>query len=217
MDKHELSKFAQLMAATGVIYDKDLPEAAIELYWQSLRHFSYSAVAQALQAHRDAPDGGQFMPKPADIIRLLQGSGQDRGLRAWTKVEKAIAAIGSYSSVVFDDVLIHAVLEDMGGWIRLCHTSTTQLTFSSIEFQKRYQGFLTHPPKRHPKILVGQIALENARNGYGVAEPALIGDAQQARLVMETGGGPSLTVHAPNHPQHAATPVKKYLAQAATS
>jgi len=217
MDKRELTQFAKLMAATGVIHGKDLPEAAIELYWQSLRHFSYAAVEQALQAHRDNPDGGQFMPKPADIIRLLTGSSQDRALSAWTTVEKAIAAIGSYESVVFDDALIHAVLDDMGGWITLCQTTTAQLKFSSIEFQKRYQGFLNFPPKRHPKVLKGRIEAENTCNGYAVPSPKLIGDEDQARLVMSTGGGRALTVHEYSSTHHAATPVTKYLSQAATS
>jgi len=115
MQKCELTKFASLMTATALTHNRDFPESAVELYWQSLKQFSYAQVEQALQAHQNNPDGGEFMPKPADIRRLLQGSGQERALSAWTKVEKSIANIGGYESVVFDDVLIHAVLEDMGG------------------------------------------------------------------------------------------------------
>jgi len=217
MKKCELTKFASLITATAVIHNRDFPGSAVELYWQSLKQFSYAQVEQALKAHRENPDGGQFMPQIADIRRLLQGSGQERALSAWTKVEKAIANIGSYESVVFDDVLIHAVLEDMGGWIKLCQTTTAQLKFSGIEFQKRYQGFLNFPPKRHPKVLKGQIEAENAQSGYTVPSPMLIGDESQARLVMSTGGGRALTVHEYNSPHHAATPVTKYLPQAATS
>jgi len=99
----------------------------------------------------------------------------------------------------------------------LCKTTTAQLNFSAHEFQKRYQGFLTQPPKRHPKILVGRIEMENARSGYAVPSPKLVGDESQARLVMSSGGGRTLTVHDLDRPQHSATLVTKYLPQAATS
>jgi len=135
MKKHELNKFAQLMAITRARYNKNLPQAVIEDYWQALQRFDFAAVKHALQTHRDNPDGGQFLPTPADIIRLLEGSGEDRALIAWAKVDKAIPIIGSYTSVVFDDCLIHAVIEDMGGWIKLCKTTTEQLTFSGLEYR----------------------------------------------------------------------------------
>jgi len=99
----------------------------------------------------------------------------------------------------------------------LCKTTTAQLKFSAHEFQKRYQGFLNFPPARHPKVLKGRIEAENARSGYAVPSPKLIGDESQARLVMNSGGGRTLAVHNLDHPQHSATPVTKYLPQTAAS
>ena len=63
MKKCELTKFASLITATAVIHNRDFPESAVELYWQSLKQFSYEQVEQALKAHRESPDGGQFMPQ----------------------------------------------------------------------------------------------------------------------------------------------------------
>jgi len=217
MNTNEKPDFAELLTGIAGVNNKIFSKSMVDVYWRSLKSYSWADVQRAFQAHIDNPDGGEFMPKPADIRRLLEGSGQDRALSAWTKIEKAITDIGSYESVVFDDALIHAVLEDMGGWISLCNTTTAQLKFSSIEFQKRYQGFLNFPPKRHPKVLKGRIEAQNAQSGYAVPSPKLIGDEGLARLVMSTGGGRALTVHDLDHPQHAANPVTKYLPQMVAS
>jgi len=60
------------------------------------------------------------MPKPADIIRAIKGNSQTQSLQAWSKVEDAIRLVGPYRSVVFDDLAIHGVLQEMGGWVKLC-------------------------------------------------------------------------------------------------
>ena len=60
------------------------------------------AVADALNRHAVNPDNGQFLPKPADIVRLINGNTVDRALVAWSTVERAIRSTGPYQSVVFD-------------------------------------------------------------------------------------------------------------------
>jgi hypothetical protein len=53
------------------------------------------------------------MPKPADIVRNLQGTASDRSLIAWGKLLEAMRRVGAYRSVAFDDGAIHAAVEDM--------------------------------------------------------------------------------------------------------
>lgn len=195
MNNHEQPSFIELLTGMAAVHNKNLSKAVIDIYWQALARFTLADVKHALQTHVNHPDGGQFFPKPADIIRLLEGSGSDKASTAWAKVEKAIARIGSYSSVVFDDSLIHAVIEDMGGWIKLCEKTAEKLSFNGLEFQKRYQGFLTTPPKRHPKVLKGRVEADNARNGHKVPPPIFVGDKIKARKVQAGGGGRSLEIH----------------------
>jgi len=45
-----------------------------------------------------------------------------------------------YASV-FDDVLIHVVIEDMGGW-KDCAIDDKQQPFVAKEFQDRYRGYI---------------------------------------------------------------------------
>ena len=196
MNNHEQATFAQLLTGMAAVHDKTLSKAVIDIYWQALQRFALTDVKRALQKHVNHPDGGQFMPKPADIIRLLEGSGEDKASTAWSKVDKAISQVGSYSSVIFDDALIHAVIEDLGGWIKLCAETTEQLHFSRLQFQKRYQHFLIQAPKRYPKVLTGHIEAQNRRNGFEeVPSPVLVGNKIKARLVQSGGGGVSLEIH----------------------
>lgn len=194
MQTHDLVKFTTLLAGLGELYGKFISEQLTDIYWQTLKIFDWQDVQHAFQAHLYNPNCGQFFPKPADIVRFIEGSGETRALRAWTIVEKTMHQVGIYQSVVFDDPLIHAVIEEMGGWIKLCSMTLEDLPFRSREFQKRYMGFVIKKPNRYPKYLYGLSECENAKNGYDVESPLLIGDAGRAERVMLNGGGMPLLV-----------------------
>jgi hypothetical protein len=110
-------------------------------------------------------------------------------------VERAVKHIGSYQSIVFDDPLIHAVIEAMGGWIELCAMQLDELPFKAREFQKRYMGFIQKAPKRYPKYCCGIAEGENLRLGYKAQPRVIVGDIHKAEQVMLNGGGIPLCVH----------------------
>lgn len=194
MDRSDRAEFAKALTVVSELYGRALSQRLIALYWQVLKQFDWIDVRKAFQAHVTHPDVGQFFPKPADIVRLIEGGGETRALVAWTKVEKAIEQVGIYQSVVFDDPLIHRVLEDMGGWVEVCSLTLERLPFSAREFQKRYMGYVLKKPERYPKYLWGLFERDNTKNGYVPAPPILIGDAGKAKAVLEKGGGvPLLT------------------------
>jgi hypothetical protein len=77
----------------------------------------------------------------------------------------------------------------MGGWIKLCSIKNEQMPFRANEFQKRYMGYVNKKPARYPKYLFGVTECDNAKNGYEIVPPILLGDAQKAEEVIRTGGG----------------------------
>lgn len=177
--------FAAMLSAVAAIYGREMSPQVIAIYWAALSAYDLPAVRQALDRHVKNPDSGQFMPKPADVIRMLGGSTQDAALVAWAKVERAIRTVGGYASVVFDDPLIHAVLDEMGGWVRLCDTRTDELPFRAKEFENRYRGFALRrevPPYR--ARLAGRAETANAALGYDELDLVLIGDEAACRRVM---------------------------------
>lgn len=194
MEPRDISKFTTMMAGIGELYGKDISAQLTDIYWRALKHYELQDVQRAFQVHVNNPDKGQFFPKPADVVRFIEGSGETKALQAWAKVEKAMIQVGRYQSVVFDDPLIHAVIEDMGGWIKLCAIKNEGLPFYANEFQKRYMGFVLKKPNLYPKYLCGASEQENAKNGFESAAPLLIGDAEKAVEVMRSGGGRLLEI-----------------------
>ena len=195
MNTPNLPEFTKLMTGLCLLYNKPANEILIELYWRALEPFEFPLVKAALLVHLNNPDTGQFMPKPADVVRYLQGSSQTQALKAWTKVAQAIRSVGGYTSVVFDDALIHAVIEDMGGWIALCQTLLKDFPFRAHEFAKRYAAYVLHPPLRHPRQLLGLEEQQNHTRGHAVRPPLLIGNAQEALRVLTLGRDKPGQVH----------------------
>ena len=59
---------------------------------------------------------------------------------------------------IFDDALIHAVIVDMGGWVRLCEMYQRDESFKQREFESRYIAYRRHPPQLYPQQLFGRMA-----------------------------------------------------------
>jgi Domain of unknown function (DUF6475) len=195
MHYSERGEFIKLMIKVGANYDKAVGSALMGVYWRILKDFELIEVRRAFKAHCRHPDEGRFFPKPADIVRWLEGSPDSRAMMAWSFVESCTERVGRYQSVVFDDPLIHAVIEDMGGWIKLCEQPLSEMHFMASNFQKRYRAFLSYPPKRHPAYLVGLMERENATQGYAFEPPLFLGDQSKAELVFKNGGGSPLEIH----------------------
>jgi hypothetical protein len=187
MFDQDSSKFAVLIIGIGEVYGKSFTSVVIDIYWSVLKAFRFEDVQTAVYRHLKNPDVGRFLPKPADIVMAIEGNSQNQALQAWTKVVSAVQRIGSYTSIAFDDALIHAVIEDMGGWQNLCLTTTERLPFVSKEFQERYRGYVIKKPIRHPRYFIGITESRNSFFDYPCDSPVLFGDIEKAKQVIATG------------------------------
>ena len=188
MKQTEFKEFCDLMDLIAEQYSKTISEGSKVLYFQGLIGYDFEAVKQGLYRHIRNPDNGMFMPKIADIIKMLQGSTQDAAMVAWTKVDKAVRQVGTQVSVVFDDPIIHRVLQDMGGWLALGTKQETEWPFVAKEFENRYRGFASRNEKPdYLKLLTGLYDAQNAFNGFKPAPPVLIGNKEEAEKVLIGG------------------------------
>ena len=147
MNSNDRMAFHQLLTGIGMLYNQSLHESVIDIWWRALDNVEFNAVEACIKSHVLHPDKGQFMPKPADVMEQLEGSyGNHKPLKAWALVSKTMREIGAYHSVIFTDVLVHAVIRDMGGWIALCQSKLSELPFREKEFEKRYQALLRIRP-----------------------------------------------------------------------
>lgn len=188
MLKEDHSAFGKMMLTVGELYGKDVTPTMITLYFRALEEFALKEVGRAFNLHVKNPDNGQFFPKPADLIRLLNGNTESQGLLAWSKVMDGIRRVGAWRSVSFDDPIIHLVIVDMGGWPKLCDTKEDDAPFVGREFEKRYRAYSQQGvPEKFPRALLGLADKANA-GSYAPETPMLIGDAQAAKKVLLLGG-----------------------------
>jgi hypothetical protein len=170
------------------MYRQDVSSFALEVWWQSMQGFDIEQVRKAFTAHAMDPDRGQFAPKPADLIRVLQGTRGDRSLVAWGKLLDAMQRVGAYTTVCFDDGLIHLAVEDCGGWIKCCRGLTDELPFLQKRFCDAYKAYSSMPDVKYPPKLYGEHEITNARlPNYKDPAPTLIGDAGKAINVLQNG------------------------------
>lgn len=189
MNKEHYPEFSQVWLATASLYNAKPNDMAVAIAFRALQKYDLQDVKRAVSAHVRNPDGGQFMPKPADLFRHLEGDNHSRPLAAWTLVEQTISRFGRYETIVFDDPITMRVIHDMGGWIQLCGIDVEEMPFRREEFAKRYRGYLNTGLAGHPQKLIGVIEAQNAKDfPESVPEPMLVGDTAKALSVYQSGG-----------------------------
>jgi hypothetical protein len=190
-DPQDRKPFADMLATVNSALSpgaRELTKGVIDLYWNALQTYDLVAVRQAFDRHVKSPDAGQFMPKPADLIRMLGGTTLDAASAAWAKVERAVRRVGGHESVVFDDPLIHRAVDDMGGWPKLCETLEADLPFRQRDFVNLYRGWaMRREVPAYPGHLIGRFEAQNRLEGYKAPEPVLIGNAQDCLRVRDKG------------------------------
>jgi hypothetical protein len=89
-------------------------------------------VERAFAAHRRDPERGQFLPKPADIIRHLQGDSTQRAMLAWGEAVEC-ARNGGAGYLRLPEPT-KAALDSLGGMLALRRADDTQLPFLQRQF-----------------------------------------------------------------------------------
>lgn len=197
MERSDFGRFGMALSACAELYGKTVSEGAMSLWWQVLARFEIEDVERAFREAVESPDGGQFMPRPADLVKRLDGTQSDRSLIAWGKVLDAMQRVGAYRSVVFDDGAIHSAISDMGGWPAICRSETDELPFTQKRFCDLHRAYSARPNATYPARLVGEHEATNAMHGHESQAPMLIGDAERAHAVEQLGGdGPKTAITA---------------------
>jgi len=206
MRESDFESFSQMISAVCALYGKPASSHMIAIWWGALREYDLQGVRHAFDRHVKNPDSGQFMPKPADVIRMVQGSTQDAALVAWSKVDKAVRHVGPYATVAFDDPVIHAVIQDMGGWVQVGSKTDKDWPFIAKEFETRYRGYrLQGSAGEYPPSLAGIAESQNSQTGFRSPPPVLIGDQERALSVIAGGSvAPKIGFHRMEPPALAA-------------
>jgi len=162
---------------------------AIEWAFEVLHDKSLAEVMSGLVAHARNPDGGQFLPKPADVIRHIDGAKADRKDYATVAWARVVDNVNRYASVAFDDPAIHYALQvGFGGnWQDVCDFNS-----DDFAYQEKRRSFITayanfKKGMSYQPYFVGVEELEN-----GSVSITFIGNGEQAKLVHKGGSNSGL-------------------------
>lgn len=180
MNEKDKLEFAMLMQGLAEVFspDKPLTEAFVVIYYEALKGFKIKDIRQAVnKVMVERVFNG--MPKPAEIVNKIRGEESDRATLAWNKLTKAIRRVGPYSSVMFDDPVIHACIEALGGWPKVCFVLEDELQWLQRDFIAQYKVMQGRPCRlKHNAGITEQI---NAANGFEQYDVAFVGDEQVKR------------------------------------
>jgi hypothetical protein len=176
MDNNDYDNFGKLISGVFGVYGKNASDDVIEIYYRTLKEYSIEDLSKAFTKHLKNPNTGNFLPTPSEIIKIIEGDSKNKSMIAW---DKAINAIDSSYDVVFDDPIIHAVIRDMGGWVKFCF-SINDFNKDKIEigFRDRYKNYVEYGLNNYPKILKGN------GNFLHSEAPRFIGDKNKALEIM---------------------------------
>ena len=155
MNESERRDFGQLVKDVMAYYRQDTSAFLLTVWWNACKPFELEQIQQAMQRHMTDAEHGQFAPKVADMARMLMGTATDRALVAWGKVHDAMSAVGAYQDVVFDDPAIHAVIEDLGGWVKVCRTDLKEVGYLQHKFCESHRAYTRLPSFDYPRKLGG--------------------------------------------------------------
>ncbi len=132
----------QTVTGLAAIHGAELPEVAAALWLRFLDGYTIPQLKIAFERHGRR---SRWMPKPAEIIAILEGTDEDSqerlkadGERAWLAAVRAVGAVGMYNSPSFDDPATTQAIALMGGWPWFCQMDDRQEPFERNRFIALY-------------------------------------------------------------------------------
>ena len=138
-------------------------------------------------------EGSHFRPTPADVIAAIEGSAQDRSLRAWHAALDALHSIGTYHSVDLGDAAAHYAIDRMGGWQEFGQWNEEDRPFRERQFRELYEAY--NPATDGDRRLLGRVAVQNAAAGLGAfaGEVRRLGERIRFRAALPVAPEPAET------------------------
>lgn len=167
MISQDQNKFKELITVMSETYGEEFTPAKLKLWWNLFKPHSIETFEQALFAHIACPDAGMFSPKPANLMKFINGTSkdqqqlvEDRAGMAWQTVMGEISRIGSYATLKLEDKQALAAVKAIGGWKHICSLTTDQLVWAGKEFVSAYEQYDRTDVALLPDKLPGRIELQ---------------------------------------------------------
>lgn len=131
---HLKKLLASFFSARSITLDGD----GLRMWLDAFSDLTPEAIELALRRfNRECTDH----PTPAAVRRYSGAAGltdEQRAQAGWRVVRSTILKYGSYYAIEFDDVIIHAAISAIGGWVNLCNTPHDEMTWKAKAFVEAY-------------------------------------------------------------------------------
>lgn len=155
MDKEKFFDFFEMMFE----YYNEPPfsEAKMNIYYMALSSLTIEELENAFMLIIKNRPYKNF-PQVAEILEYANGTSDEllkiRITMAKESLKKAILKLGAYQSIEFKDKGIHAVIDSVGGWQKICVMNIQEFTnFLKFEFEKIYKAYAKVKYKVTPQYL----------------------------------------------------------------
>lgn len=195
MNAEEKTRLVDIITGTAEVLNRELSPVAIGLYVKAVEDLPFTDISAAFS---ELIRKNRFFPVPAELREMVIGPPEkleDTALIESSKVVEAVKRHGGNRSVVFDDPVTMAVIQQVfGGWERMSGEMVLdQEKWWRKEFVKAYQAYARAGIKEYG-VLYGILDRCNDSAGFDMAPPVLIGEREKALGVMnyEAGQKPGL-------------------------
>jgi hypothetical protein len=156
-----IDEFGRIVAFIEGAWGGEMAAKQRDAYWLILRESSAAAVmAEAVRLARSSRSR-YGIPKPGE---LLGADDETPALLAWITLVSAIERHGHYDSVSFEDGVLAACVDALGGWMVVSSwplSDETDVRFQRRDFERLYSA-LARRGAVGPEKFVGKLEQENA-------------------------------------------------------
>ncbi|MBN1548484.1 MAG: hypothetical protein JW902_17675 [Syntrophaceae bacterium] len=179
-------RFKEFITLIGEKYQVEVSKLMARMVWEAVRSFDDEACVEAFTTV--IQKGRFYKDLLPDLMEAMEGSLEDKALRALMEVEKAVRQHGPWPSVKFvNEPVSHSVIDSFGGWPEFQNCSEAEWVWRGKDFVSRYKRMVHE--KNHPPYLPGQAEIENSASGFvsHIPKPVLIGRPPRQMIGGESG------------------------------
>ncbi len=196
-------RFAQALLALASAFNAECDEMKVRAFWMGLDDIPIEKIELAV---RLAMKGCKFMPTVRELRELAgEMSPEQRAIRAFDAFAGAVQSLGCCGSPDFDDRVINATVNNMGGWLRICERADEPDfdIWGRKEFERIYVSLCrTGISSEMGSRLIGYHEQQNTAAGYlrglGRSFPRLQAAARTLGWSLEFEGLPLVPWPLPN-------------------
>lgn len=179
MKEQDKAEFVKQLTGLAELFDKKISDTLFEIYWQTLNDLPLEDFKRGVS---NLALTSKFFPKPVEFREQVLPNLDAQASLAYDKLHEAYLRLSPYHSVIFDDPVIHAVVNSLGGWIKLAGLTIDDAKWYRKDFESKYKHYA--PQIRNlnvPMKLVGQFEIDNSEKfSEFVKPPQIIGSEVKA-------------------------------------